>query len=348
MSSNFIKFIENKIDFIKNDDLLALIDKNKLSNEEIKLLASKESNYLILSKDVVGNNRCKKEEFSPIEGVINYILTTHNTKYNYFLVDKKEKFIILNEVEVLSKLRLKDTKLNTKIEKEGLFEDEIEGYKIFTLSKIQSSMKKIISNINHEMIYVNYDDLYERGKKEIFDVNGFVKNTKQDIITNYIKDKNFKKDEVNFITELRCSKFYEYENNRSLIIEYLREPQKFITDLKEEFNKIISIDSNQVNYLCERFYRLEKHEEILREILPEIKLDENINAKRTIIRNLQYGGKTVKVNGIKVDNRVYCYNGKFELNGIKGTTINLDDIYEITYGKKVLYKRELNNNIKVI
>lgn len=347
MDSNFIRFIENKIDFIKNDDLLILIDKAKLSNEEKDLLVSNDSNYLILSKDVVGNNR-HKEDFTPIEGVVNYILTSYNTKYNYFLVDKNEKFIIINEGEVLSKLKLKDTKLITKIEKEGLFLDEIEGYKVFTLSKIQSLIQKTISNINHEMICINYNELYERGKKEIFDMNGFIKNIKQDITTNYIKNKDFKKDEINFITELRYSKFYECEKNRYLIIEYLRNNLKFITDLKEEFIKIVSMDVNQVNYMCERFYRLEKYKEILKEILPELELDEDINAKRTIIKNLEYGGKTVKVNGIKVENRVCCYNGKFEMNGIKGISVNLDDIFEITYGKKILYKRELNNNKKVI
>lgn len=340
--TKFIDFIENREEFLESNFISKLLTKKV--KDEIEYYNNP---YLELTKSPFQLR--KDMNYTYLTDVVIY--REHNKSQHMIVVDKLTKTILINADSVKWSIRNVSYTEALKIINDNLIK-ELDGYKIKTLSSLRDEFIDTVRYVEKSLTDKNNDLISNYGKKYLEEElknskykNEILDEIKLDFIFN--RTENIKPT-TNYLSHHYSSKFHNVYYNHSnsnvltdLMLEYLRDKDKLIEDLKEEYYMGLNHFDSESNKYNRRIYLYNYKNKLLNEKKDEIFNDSDLINKKSIIEALHKAGKTVIINDIKYDKVISKdYKGNIEIGSYKGNgPISIDDVNTIQFGGKTLYSK---------
>lgn len=346
---NFLDYIEGKIDFLKINDLLDLIDLTKLSEDDlVKVNESAKDNIICLCKYPISTDNYDFKNY--LNEVVLYKYINYANKQDFFIVDKNTKSIIIDISNIVYQFSTINYEVFNKKVINDLLKDSIGDYKLYDAQCLNLEVLRFIDDKTDELIQLNYDKIYMDGKSSITDEMKSIEQITNDIKINYIYDKEISKPKLDYVFNDSSSVFNYYQDKKNyFMILYLRDKNNVLDMIDEEFYKAINSNNYRVQSLNREFYMYEKRKEIAGKLKSYNENDIYLNQFKEIISAIKLAGKTVTINGNKYDNRIDSsrYYTEIEIGSYKSGRIKIKDIKTVSFGKKVLFDLdEFKNNFK--
>lgn len=349
----FINYIKDKKDFCQLVDLLDLVDLELFDTKELDILTQYKlnedninfNNVINLCKFPICSDLYDKNK-NCIEDAVFYKVVTYNQKEDLFILDKKTKHIIVDNINLYywySRINyLFSSKRHINFTK-----DSIDEYTILTIQDIKEEIVNMVRNRQDELMKLNYDRLYKEGENLIKDED-LIDNLTQEVKINYVYDINMYdiKPKLDYIYTGRKNSSLVVENNLAyFILMYLRDKQQILDLTDNAFYKTIDDNCYDARNLNEKFYKHEKKMEIYEELKSSLEIDEDLNRFKAIIYAVKQAGKTVVINDNKYDNFInkrHC-PCDIEVGTYHSGHIALKDIKTVKFSRKVLFDIEEYN-----
>lgn len=335
MKTNFIKFVDNEKEFLTVGDLFDVFDFDKLDEKGqevyLKEKESRGSSQILLGKI---------QEANPIdvqgELFVAVYFISYSSKDLMMLIDRKSKLILINPSQMFRYEGIRSFELYERVNKYAL-KSYLDGYSIHTVSQAQIEFKSLSYELNEQLVEEHLAKILSY-KNEEFEG----KNLLDEIKFNYVMNKEIlKKEDISFIGQERGSLLSHYDHQYTLLLAQYSTPSLLKEEIEKDFMKFISKEIYELSYKANRIYKGLKLKEVYELHKEEIEVDEQLNEYKKIIDCLSKGGKTINVNGTKIDNKIGSYHGLIEeiYLGDYGTNFYLKDIEVIKFGRNELYKK---------
>ena len=335
MKTNFIKFVDNEKEFLTVGDLFDLFDVEKLDEKGQELYLKEKENrgesQILLAKI---------QEKNPIdvhgEMFVAVYFVSYSSKDLMMLIDRKSKFILLNPCQMFRYEGIRSFELYERVNKYALKSD-LDGYSIHTVEEATNSFKELKYQLNEGLVEKHLEDILSC-KNEEFEEESLL----DEINFNYVMNKEIlKKEGISFIGQERGSLLSHYDHQYTLLLAYYSTPSLLKEEMEKDFMKFISKESYDLSYKANRIHKGIRLKEVYELHKLSIESDELLNNYKQIISCLSKGGKTINVNGTKIDNKVGSYRGEIDeiYLGDYGNKVYLKDVEVIKFGRNELYKK---------
>ena len=347
---SLIKYLNNEVDFLFAGDFISLLKDDCFSEDDL----SKIKEYLKNKDDIMLTSKHPIYDFEGEYLEDTYILkdVRYSSKDDLYLIDKKNKNIILFENSIRIKLRFLSYDLSLSINEDNKFKSNLDGYNLYDYYELRKEYYEFLTSKTNELIKKHYDELYLLGKNIFLeDVDNSNHDKKLNELKNsllnelkfeYIKSKNIDEPVYEYIHKLDSSIFYkpysDKERNLELkLLIYLSDKKSLEKMIDDEFEKAISCDKcYPINRTHVLFFINEYKKALKDEYLQSIQTDSKLNRYKQIIEASLKAGKTININGFKYDNILTTNINNLEI-GSYGKYISFDEIKVMKYGRNILF-----------